>query len=97
MKGRRQRMRRPLRMKEAPVKTKNVPIALAILTLVSLAHAGVKVDYDNGTDFSKYRSFGWMEGTPATRSTSASTRASVRPIARRAIARAVRTTVPPCC
>ncbi len=47
------------------MKIKLIPIALAFLTLVSLAHAGVKVDYDSGTDFSKYRSFGWLEGTPA--------------------------------
>ena len=47
------------------MKIKLIPIALAFLTMVSLAHAGVKVDYDSGTDFSKYRSFGWLKGTSA--------------------------------
>jgi len=47
------------------MKIKYFSIACVVLTLASLAMAGVKVDYDTGTDFSDYRTFGWLEGTPA--------------------------------
>ena len=48
-----------------PVRIKHIAIALVFLALASLAVAGVKVDYDTGIDFSRYGSFGWLEGTPA--------------------------------
>jgi hypothetical protein len=41
--------------------------ALAILLLLPVAQAGVKVDYDESIDFSKYQTFMWTEGTPAAR------------------------------
>jgi hypothetical protein len=53
-------------MKEVSImKLTSVSIVLAIFALVSVAHAGVKVDYDTQVDFTEFGSFGWMKGTPA--------------------------------
>jgi hypothetical protein len=35
------------------------------LPLATGALAGVSVDYDESVDFSKYATYGWLEGTPA--------------------------------
>ena len=36
-----------------------------LLLAISLATAGVTVDFDKGTDFSNFTSYAWKEGTPA--------------------------------
>jgi hypothetical protein len=47
------------------MKLRTVSIVLTIFALVSAAQAGVKVDYDTEIDFSKFESFGWMQGSNA--------------------------------
>jgi hypothetical protein len=47
------------------MKLTSVSIVFVVLALASVAHAGVKVDYDTEVDFTEFGAFGWMEGTPA--------------------------------
>jgi hypothetical protein len=45
-----------------------VSLSLLVLAVSSPVLAKVTVDWDDGVDFSKYKTYGWMEGTPASSS-----------------------------
>ena len=47
------------------VGTARIALGLLALTCATVAAAGVKVDYDAGADFSKYRTYAWKPGAPA--------------------------------
>jgi hypothetical protein len=38
---------------------------LCLVVAITLAAAGVTVDFDKNTDFSKFKTYAWKEGTPA--------------------------------
>ncbi len=44
-----------------------IPLAVILLSLATLLHAGVSVEFDRQADFSRYTTYTWGDGTPARR------------------------------